>query len=192
MKVTLNWLKQYVDFDWSPEELAERLTMLGARGRRRRQRSPANSKALSSPKSSRRDPVPGADKLSVCRVNDGKGERTIICGAQNHQAGRQSAADPAELRPAAESRARKTPFVIKERKVFGITSQGMMCSPQELGLAADQVDGLLILPARGADWPTVRRIPRPHRRRRGLRSGNHPQSPGSQQRHRHRPRNRGA
>jgi len=29
MKVTLNWLKQYVDFDWSPEQLAERLTMLG-------------------------------------------------------------------------------------------------------------------------------------------------------------------
>ena len=29
MKVTLNWLKQYVDFDWSPEELTERLTMLG-------------------------------------------------------------------------------------------------------------------------------------------------------------------
>ena len=29
MKVTLDWLKQYVDFDWSPEELAERLTMLG-------------------------------------------------------------------------------------------------------------------------------------------------------------------
>ncbi|HKI69346.1 MAG TPA: phenylalanine--tRNA ligase subunit beta, partial [Verrucomicrobiae bacterium] len=40
----------------------------------------------------------------------------------------------------------KEPFVIKERKVFGITSQGMMCSPQELGLP-DQVDGLLILPA---------------------------------------------
>ena len=38
----------------------------------------------------------------------------------------------------------KEPFVIKERKVFGITSQGMMCSPQELGLP-DQVDGLLIL-----------------------------------------------
>src|SRR5205085_6507058 len=39
----------------------------------------------------------------------------------------------------------KEPFVIKERKVFGITSQGMMCSPQELGLP-DQVNGLLLLP----------------------------------------------
>jgi phenylalanyl-tRNA synthetase beta chain len=92
-----------------------------------------------------RDPVPGSDKLSVCKVNDGKGERTIICGAQNHQPGDKvplilpDFALP--LKPGD-----KEPFVIKERKVFGITSQGMMCSPQELGLP-DQVDGLLILPA---------------------------------------------
>ena len=92
-----------------------------------------------------RDKVPGSDKLSVCKVNDGKGERTIICGAQNHKPGDKvpmilpNFALP--LKPG-----EKEPFVIKERKVFGITSQGMMCSPQELGLP-DQVDGLLILPA---------------------------------------------
>jgi phenylalanyl-tRNA synthetase beta chain len=78
-------------------------------------------------------------------VNDGRGERTIICGAQNHQPGDKvplilpNSALP--LKPGD-----KEPFVIRERKVFGITSQGMMCSPQELGLP-DQVDGLLILPA---------------------------------------------
>jgi phenylalanyl-tRNA synthetase beta chain len=89
--------------------------------------------------------VPGSDKLSVCKVNDGKGERTIICGAQNHKPGDKvplilpNFALP--LKPGD-----KEPFVIKERKVFGITSQGMMCSPQELGLP-DKVDGLLILPA---------------------------------------------
>jgi len=91
-----------------------------------------------------RDKVPGSDKLSVCKVNDGKAERTIICGAQNHQPGDKvplilpNFALP--LKPGD-----KEPFVIKERKVFGITSQGMMCSPQELGLP-DQIDGLLILP----------------------------------------------
>ena len=89
--------------------------------------------------------VPGADKLSVCKVNDGRGERTIICGAPNHQPGDKvplilpNFALP--LKPG-----EKEPFVIKERKVFGITSQGMMCSPQELGLP-DPVDGLLILRA---------------------------------------------
>jgi phenylalanyl-tRNA synthetase beta chain len=92
-----------------------------------------------------RDPVPGSDKLSVCKVNDGKGERTIICGAQNHKPGDKiplilpNFALP--LKPG-----EKEPFVIKERKVFGITSHGMMCSPQELGLP-DKVNGLLILPA---------------------------------------------
>jgi phenylalanyl-tRNA synthetase beta chain len=92
-----------------------------------------------------RDPVPGSDKLSVCKVADGKGERTIVCGAQNHKPGDKiplilpNFALP--LKPGD-----KEPFVIKERKVFGITSQGMMCSPQELGLP-DKVDGLLILPA---------------------------------------------
>src|SRR6266516_7722443 len=91
-----------------------------------------------------RDPVPGSDKLSVCKVNDGQGERTIICGAQNHKAGDKvplilpNYALP--LKPGENE-----PFVIKERKVFGIVSQGMMCSPQELGLP-DPVDGLLILP----------------------------------------------
>jgi phenylalanyl-tRNA synthetase beta chain len=91
-----------------------------------------------------RDPVPGSDKLSVCKVNDGKGERVIICGAQNHKPGDKvplilpGASLP--LKPGD-----KEPFVIKERKVFGITSHGMMCSPQELGLP-DKVDGLLILP----------------------------------------------
>ena len=144
MKVTLNWLKQYVDFNWSPEETIERLTMLGleVEGVRKLGGEFAGivvAQILS------RDPVPGSDKLSVCRVNDGTKERTIICGAQNHKPGDKvplilpNFALP--LKPGD-----KEPFVIRERKVFGITSQGMMCSPQELGLP-DKVDGLLILPA---------------------------------------------
>src|SRR5688572_7739618 len=90
-----------------------------------------------------RDKVPGSDKLSACKVNDGKGERTIICGAQNHKAGdKVPLILPTYALPLKPGE--KEPFVIKERKVFGITSQGMMCSPQELGLP-DPVDGLLIL-----------------------------------------------
>ena len=144
MKVTLNWLKQYVDFNWSPEELTERLTMLGLEVEGVQKISGAFDGIVVA-QILTRDPVPGSDKLSVCKVNDGKGERTIICGAQNHKPGDKvplilpNFALP--LKPGD-----KEPFVIKERKVFGITSQGMMCSPQELGLP-DQVDGLLILPA---------------------------------------------
>jgi phenylalanyl-tRNA synthetase beta chain len=144
MKVTLNWLKQYVDFNWSPEELTERLTMLGLEVEGVQKIFGAFDGIVVA-QILTRDPVPGSDKLSVCKVNDGKGERTIICGAQNHKPGDKvplilpNIALP--LKPGD-----KEPFVIKERKVFGITSHGMMCSPQELGLP-DKVDGLLILPA---------------------------------------------
>ncbi|HTD67615.1 MAG TPA: phenylalanine--tRNA ligase subunit beta, partial [Candidatus Limnocylindria bacterium] len=144
MKVTFNWLKQYVDFDWSPEQLAERLTMLGLEVERAHKVG-GEFEGIVVAQILTKDKVPGSDKLSVCKVNDGTGERTIICGAQNHNVGDKvplilpNFALP--LKPG-----EKEPFVIKERKVFGITSQGMMCSPQELGLP-DQVDGLLLLPA---------------------------------------------
>jgi phenylalanyl-tRNA synthetase beta chain len=144
MKLTLNWLKQYVDFDWSPEQLAERLTMLGLEVEGVH-KTGGEFDGIVVAQILTRDPVPGSDKLSVCKVNDGKSERVIICGAQNHKPGDKvplilpNFALP--LKPGD-----KEPFIIKERKVFGITSHGMMCSPQELGLP-DQVDGLLILPA---------------------------------------------
>ena len=144
MKVTLNWLKQYVDFNWSPEELTERLTMLGLEVEGVQKISGAFDGIVVA-QILTRDPVPGSDKLSVCKVNDGRLERTIICGAQNHKPGdKVPLILPNFALPLKAGD--KEPFVIKERKVFGITSQGMMCSPQELGLP-DQVDGLLILPA---------------------------------------------
>lgn len=142
MKITLNWLKQYVDFDWSPEQLAERLTMLGLEVEGVHKIT-GEFEGIVVAQILTRDKVPAADKLSVCKVNDGRGERTIICGAQNHKPGDKvplilpNFALP--LKPG-----EKEPFVIKERKVFGIVSQGMMCSPNELGMAGD-TEGLLIL-----------------------------------------------
>jgi phenylalanyl-tRNA synthetase beta chain len=143
MKVTFHWLRQYVDFDWSPAELTERLTMLGLEAESVHKIG-GEFEGIVIAQILTKDKVPGSDKLSACKVNDGKGERLIICGAQNHNVGDKvplilpNFALP--LKPG-----EKEPFVIKERKVFGITSQGMMCSPQELGLP-DKVDGLLILP----------------------------------------------
>jgi phenylalanyl-tRNA synthetase beta chain len=144
MKVTLNWLKQYVDFNWSPEELAERLTMLGLEVEGV-QKLGGEFEGIVVGQVLTKDKVAGSDKLSVNRVHDGKGERTIICGAQNHQPGDKVAlilpnfALP--LKPG-----EKEPFVIKERKVFGVVSQGMMCSKKELGLGEDG-EGIIILPA---------------------------------------------
>jgi phenylalanyl-tRNA synthetase beta chain len=144
MKVTLNWLKHYVDFDWSAEELAERLTMLGLEVEGV-QKLAGEFEGVVVGQVLTKEKVVGSDKLSVNRVADGKGERTIICGAQNHNPGDKVAlilpnfALP--LKPG-----EKEPFVIKERKVFGVVSQGMMCSTKELGLGEDH-DGIIILPA---------------------------------------------
>src|SRR5690348_9124091 len=142
MKVTLNWLKQYVDFDWSPEQLSERLTMLGLEVEGVRKMG-GEFEGIVVAQVITRDKHPNADKLSLCRVNDGKGERQIVCGAQNFKAGDKVALIiPGASLPMKPGE--KEPFTIKVGKIRGVESQGMLCSPQELGLP-DQVDGLLIL-----------------------------------------------
>jgi len=139
MKFTYNWLKQYVDFDWSPTELAEKLTFAGIEvesvvslgGKIPDQ--VVIAQILASEKH------PNADKLSVCRVNDGTAERQIVCGAKNYKVGdKVPLALPGAVMPGG--------FAIKVSKLRGIESQGMMCSTEELGLPKGE-DGLLILPA---------------------------------------------
>ena len=142
MKVTLNWLKQYVDFNWSPEELTERLTMLGLEVEGVQKISGAFDGIVVAQVVTR-EKHPNADKLSLCRVNDGTGERQIVCGAQNFKAGDKVPLilPGASLPP---KPGEKEPFTIKVGKIRGVESHGMLCSPQELGLP-DAVDGLLIL-----------------------------------------------
>ena len=139
MKFTYQWLKQYVDFDWSPSELAEKLTFAGLEvesvvslgGKVPDQ--VVIAQILASEKH------PNADKLSVCRVQDGSGERQIVCGAKNYKVGdKVPLALPGAAMPAG--------FAIKVSKLRGVESQGMMCSTEELGLPKGE-DGLLILPA---------------------------------------------
>src|SRR5437016_6318715 len=143
MKVTLNWLKQYVDFNWSPEELADRLTMLGIEVEGV-QKLGGEFEGVVVAEVITRDKHPNADKLSLCRVNDGAGERQIVCGADNFKPG-----DKVPLILPGNSLPPNTgqqPFTIKVGKIRGVESQGMMCSPQELWLP-EQIEGLLILRA---------------------------------------------
>jgi phenylalanyl-tRNA synthetase beta chain len=141
MKVTLNWLKQYVHFDWSPAELAERLTMLGIEVEGV-QKLGGEFEGIVVAQVITKDKHPNADKLTLCRVNDGTSERQIVCGAQNFNAGdKVPLILPGASLPANPGEA---PFTIKVGKIRGVESQGMMCSPQELGLG-NLVEGLLIL-----------------------------------------------
>jgi phenylalanyl-tRNA synthetase beta chain len=141
MKVTLNWLKQYVDFNWSPEELSERLTMIGIEVEGVVKLG-GEFDGVVVAQVVTKDKHPNADKLSVCCVNDGKTGRQIVCGAQNFKAGdKVPLILPGSSLPAKPG---EPPFTIKVGKIRGVESHGMMCSPQELGLA-DPVEGLLIL-----------------------------------------------
>src|SRR2546427_13094618 len=133
MKFTCNGLKQYVDFDWSPPELAERLTFAGIEvknvvnvGGGPALEQVVVCQILSSEKH------PNADKLSVCRVADGKGERQIVCGAKNYQVGDKVALIlPGHSLPPKPG---EQPLTIKVGKLRGVESQGMMGSAKERGL----------------------------------------------------------
>jgi phenylalanyl-tRNA synthetase beta chain len=150
MKVTLNWLKQYVDFNWSPEELTERLTMLGLEVEGVQKISSAFDGIVVAQVITR-DKHPNADKLSICRVNDGTGERQIVCGAQNFQAGdKVPLILPGASLPPAPGETK--PFTIKVGKIRGVESFGMMCSHEELGIDPEAIghkkeNGLLLLRA---------------------------------------------
>ena len=85
------------------------------------------------------EPHPNADRLSVCRVNDGSGlPRQVVCGAKNFRAGDKAPlALPGAILPGGEK--------IRASKLRGVESEGMLCSSRELNLAEDAA-GLLILP----------------------------------------------
>jgi phenylalanyl-tRNA synthetase beta chain len=141
MKVTYHWLKQYVEFPWSPEELAERLTMLGLEVESVHKLG-GEFAGIVVGQVITKDKHPNADKLTLNRVHDGTGERQIVCGAHNFQPGDKV---PLILPGASLLKpGEKEPFTIKVGKIRGCESHGMMCSPTELGLPGD-ASGILIL-----------------------------------------------
>lgn len=143
MKISLNWLQQYVNLDGiSVDELKRAITFVGfeVEGVATAGLPPLQHVVVGEIKT--RDKHPNADKLSVCTVDVGAahgGVRTIVCGAFNCDAGRRvPVALPGAVLPG--------DFVIKQSKIRGQQSDGMMCSPDELGLGDDHA-GLLILDA---------------------------------------------
>ena len=143
MKITLNWLKQYTDFNGTPDELKEALTMMGMEVEAMSQTACEFDNIVVA-QIMASEPHPNADKLSVNRVNDGKGIRQIVCGAKNFKVGdKVPLALPGCIMP--QTNPEEPPVQIKVGKLRGIESQGMMCSARELGLSQDH-SGLMILP----------------------------------------------
>ncbi|WAC08865.1 MAG: phenylalanine--tRNA ligase subunit beta [Thermodesulfobacteriota bacterium] len=136
MLVSYNWLKEYVNFEATPEELAHRLTMAGLEvsslsciGEEFEHIRIASIKDVS--------PHPNADKLSICRVFDGKEVLNIVCGAHNMKAG-----DTVALAPVGITL--PNGVKIKASKIRGVFSEGMLCSEEELKLE-EKSPGIMIL-----------------------------------------------
>lgn len=138
MLLSLNWLREFVPYEGTAEELGERLTMLGL-----------ELEEVVRPYEGIRDVVlgrvlscemhPDSDHLHVTTVDVGAGEPlTIVCGAPNVAAG--------QLVPVAPVGATLPGgMVIKKAKLRGVPSFGMICSERELGLTEDH-SGILVLP----------------------------------------------
>jgi phenylalanyl-tRNA synthetase beta chain len=138
MKVSLNWLRELVDLPSSVEQLVELLTMAGVEVEGIETTGCAIPKVVVA-QIQESAQHPNADRLSVCKVDDGSGTpRQIVCGAKNYQVGdKVPLALPGATLPG--------DFTIKAGKLRGVESDGMLCSAKELRIAED-ADGLLILP----------------------------------------------
>jgi len=138
MKFSENWLRSYVNPPLDSDELAHVLTMAGLEVEAVEAVAPAFDKVVvAQVKSVTKHP--DADRLNVCEVDVGQGAPLqIVCGAANVAAGVKV--------PCALVGATLPKIAIKQAKVRGVESFGMLCSEQELGLA-EASSGLLLLPA---------------------------------------------
>jgi len=130
MNVTINWLKKYIDFDFSAEQLAEKLTMLGVEVETIKQLGVALEGVVVG-KVTSINPHPNADKLVLCQVDIDKDDTLqIVCGAPNVREG--IVAPVATIGTELHSG-----VFIKKTKIRGEESFGMLCSEKELGISPD-------------------------------------------------------
>src|SRR5205085_1007424 len=137
MKFSVNWLREFVDLPENSEEIADLLTRAGVETENIETRGAKIEHVIVS-QITAASRHPNADRLTVCEVDDGSGtKRQIVCGATNYKVGDKV---PLAL-PGA-----KLPngLEIRKSKLRGVESEGMLCSPIELGLGED-ASGLLIL-----------------------------------------------
>lgn len=138
MRLSLNWLREFVPFEGSAEELGHRLTMQGME-MEGIERPFAHLTGLVVGEVLTCEQHPDADKLKVCRVNVGGPEALdIVCGAPNVAAGQKVAVAPVGVTLPGG-------LTIKKAKLRGVPSVGMICSEAELELSDDH-SGIMVLP----------------------------------------------
>ncbi len=149
MNISLNWLAGYIDLEGlDTREMADMLTFAGIEVEGIVERGVATDLVVVA-QVMEKTPVEGSDHLNVCMVDAGEGAlRQIVCGASNYKVGdKVPCALPGAVLPGG--------WEIKEGKLRGIPSNGMLCSASELGLP-DKEHGLWILPSDYAVGTKVR------------------------------------
>lgn len=135
MKISYQWLKEYIKLNKSPQEIADLLTL--ASFPVELIESTIDNKIIVA-QIKEINPHPNADRLKIAMVNTGKEILQIVCGATNIKIGQKV--------PLAQIRARIGDIKIQKAQIRGIESSGMLCSDKELGLSNDH-SGIKILPS---------------------------------------------
>lgn len=144
MNISYNWLKEYVDFDLTPEEVSAALTSIGLEtdGVEEVQSIKGGLEGLVVGEVLTCEPHPNSDHMHITTVDLGEGEPVqIVCGAANVAAGQKVivATLGTKLYDGDQN------FTIKKSKLRGVESNGMICAEDEIGVGTSH-DGIIVLP----------------------------------------------
>jgi phenylalanyl-tRNA synthetase beta chain len=143
MRVPLPWLREYCDPGLSAEEIADLLSMKAVEVERVDSFGPPSPDGFVVGRVHSVERHPNADRLSVCAVDAGDGERTIVCGAPNVAAGQTVAvALPGAVMPGGET--------LGKAELRGVESAGMILAEDELEVGDDH-EGIMVLGDLGVD-----------------------------------------
>jgi len=142
MKISYNWLSDYIKIPYTAEELADKLTKCGIEVEGIEKKGIVPDGIIVAEILERKQ-HPNADKLSVCTVDTGKEKLQIVCGAPNCDAGHK--VPLATIGTVFNDPETGKAFNIGKCKLRGVESFGMICSERELGLS-DSHGGIMVLP----------------------------------------------
>lgn len=135
MRISINWLKEFINISLTNEEISDKLTMLGLESEAAYNTSSLGNIVIGEIKDIIKHP--NADKLNLCKVYDGKNTLPVVCGAPNVKVGQKIAFAPVgSILPGN--------FKINKAKIRGEVSQGMICSEKEVNIS-DEHDGIMVL-----------------------------------------------
>ncbi len=135
MKISCDWLQEFVEFDLPPEELADTLTMLGLEALLEKPRYDFNGVVVAGVLAV--EPIAGSDHLLLCRVTAGGEPQPVVCGAPNVAPGQ-------KVPLAIVGATLPGGVVVKQATLRGQVSEGMICAEDELGLSKDH-SGIMVL-----------------------------------------------